>query len=71
MIRLDIKNCNMILTEEQQKNHHDHWEKVINMNTLTGEESLSSNQTQIIGQAKFPYYSLQKSFEKQTKMIED
>ena len=38
---------------------------------LTGEESLSSNQTQIIGQAKFPYYSLQKSFEKQTKMIED
>ena len=34
MIRLDIKNCNMILTEEQQKNHHDHWEKVINMNTL-------------------------------------
>ena len=42
MIRLEIKNCNMILTEEQQKYQHYHLEKLINMN-LTGEEILPSN----------------------------
>ena len=38
---------------------------------LTGEEILSSNQQQIIEQAKFTYYPLGKVFEKQTKTIED
>ena len=39
---------------------------------LTGEEILPSNQRQIIDQAKFSYYSpLGKSFEKQTKAIEE
>ena len=37
---------------------------------LTGEEILSSNQRQIIEQAKFTYYPLVKAFEKQTKTIE-
>ena len=38
---------------------------------LTGEEILSSNQKQIIEQAKFTYCPLGKAFEKQTKTIED
>ena len=38
---------------------------------LTGEEILPSNQQQIIEQAKFTYSPLGKSFEKQTKTIED
>ena len=38
---------------------------------LTGEEILSSNQRQIIQQAKFEYSTLKKAFEKQTKTIED
>ena len=38
---------------------------------LTGEEILTSNQQQIIEQAKFTYSPLGKAFEKQTKTIED
>ena len=34
MIRIDIKNCNMMLTEKQQKYQHYHLEKLINMNIL-------------------------------------
>ena len=38
---------------------------------LTGEEILTSNQQQIIEQAKFTYSPLGKAFEKQIKTIED
>ena len=38
---------------------------------LTGEDILPSNQQQIIEQAKFTYSPLGKSFERQTKAIED
>ena len=38
---------------------------------LAGEDILPSNQQQIIEQAKFTYYPLEKAFEKQTKTIED
>ena len=38
---------------------------------LTGEEILSSNQKQLIDQAKFTYSPLGKAFEKQIKTIED
>ena len=38
---------------------------------LTGEETLPSNQQQIIEQAKFAYSPLGKAFEKQIKTIED
>ena len=38
---------------------------------LTGEETLPSNQQQIIEQAKFTYSPLEKAFEKQIKTIED
>ena len=41
------------------------------MNILPGEEILPSNQQQIIEQAKFTYSPLGKTFEKQTKTIED
>ena len=34
MIRLEIKNNNMILTEKQQKYQHYHLEKLINMDIL-------------------------------------
>ena len=40
------------------------------MKYLTGEEVLSSNQRQIIEQAKFAYSPLRRAFEKQTKTIE-
>ena len=38
---------------------------------LTGEDILQSNQQQVIEQAKFTYSSLGKTFEKQTRAIED
>ena len=38
---------------------------------LTGEETLASNQRQMLEQAKFTYSPLGKASEKQTKMIED
>ena len=34
MIRVELKNCNTILTEEQQKYQHYHLEKAININIL-------------------------------------
>ena len=38
---------------------------------LTGEDTLLSNQQQIIEQAKFTYSSLGKAFNKQIKTVED
>ena len=38
---------------------------------LTGEDTLPSNQQQIIEQTKFTYSPLAKAFEKQIKTIED
>ena len=32
MLRLEMKNCNMILTEKEQKYQLNHFEKLINMN---------------------------------------
>ena len=34
MIRLEIKKCNMLLTEKLQKYQQQHQVKLINMNTL-------------------------------------
>ena len=34
MIRLEVKSCNIKLTEKQQKYQHYHLEKLINMNIL-------------------------------------
>ena len=38
---------------------------------LTGQDILPSNQQQVIGTAKFTYFSLGKMFKKQIKTIED
>ena len=38
---------------------------------LTGQDILPFNQQQVIGKAKFTYFSLEKMFEKQIKTIED
>ena len=71
MVRLEMKNCSMILKEYQQKYQHYHREKLINMNILQVEEILPSNQRQIREQVKFAYSPLGKAFEKQTKTIEE
>ena len=45
--------------------------KIDKYECLTGEETLPSNQKQIIEKVKFTYSPLDKAFEKQTKSIED
>ena len=65
MIRLVMKNYNMILIEKQLKYQLYHQVKFINMDILP------SNQQQIIEQARFTYPPLGKPFEKQIKAIED
>ena len=45
--------------------------KIDKFESLTGEETLPSNQSRIIEQAKFAYSPLGKAFEKQIKTIED
>ena len=64
-----MKNYNMI--ERLQKISALSSGKIGKYEYLTGEEILSSNQQQIIEQAKFTYSPLGKAFEKQTKTIED
>ena len=59
MIRVEVKNCNMILREKRQNDQLYHQVKLINMNIR-----------QIIEQAKSTYSPLGKAFEKQTKAIE-
>ena len=46
-------------------------DKISKYEYLTGEETLPSNQKQIIKQAKFTYSTLGKAFEKQVKTTED
>ena len=70
MIRLEMKNDNMRLTEKQQKYQHYHLEKWINMNILQV-KILPSDQRRLIEQAMFTYPPLRKAFEKQIKTIED
>ena len=62
MIRLEMKNYNMILIEKEQK---------YQLYNHVGEDILPSNQQQVIEQAKFTYSPLQKAFEKQIKTIGD
>ena len=71
MIRLEMKNYSMILTEKQPKYQPYHQAKLISMKYVTGEYILPSNQQQIIEQAKFTYSPLGKAFEKQIKTIAD
>ena len=58
------ENYNMILIEKLQKYQPYRQAKLTSMNMLLVQKILSSNQKQIIEQAKFTYSPLGKSFEK-------
>ena len=66
MIRLEMKNYKIILTEKQLRYQLYHQSKFINMNVL-----LVKIYYHLIEQAKFTYAPLGKAFEKQIKTIED
>ena len=70
MIRLEMKNCNMILTEAAKISALSSG-KIDKYEYFTGAEILSFNQKQIIEQAKFTYYPLGKAFKRQVKTIKD
>ena len=46
MIRLEMKNCNIVLTEGVQRHNHCHLVKLINV-SLTGEEILPLDQSKV------------------------
>ena len=58
MIRLEMKNYNMILIEKLLKYKLYHLTQTDKYKYLTDEEILPYNQKQIIKQAKFPYSPL-------------
>ena len=64
MIKLEMKNYNMILIEKMQKYQLYQQAKLISTNIV-----LPSNQKTKIEQAKFTYSPLGKAFEKQTKTV--
>ena len=68
MIRLEKKNCKMILIEKQKTSALSSV-KIRKYEYLTDEEILPSDQSRIIEQAKFAYSPSGKAFEKQTKII--
>ena len=59
-----MKNCNMILTEKQQKISALSSGKIDKYEYLTSEEILPADQNRIIEQGKFTYSPLGKAFEK-------
>ena len=74
MIKLEMKNYSMdkrIENREAAKRSALSSGKINKYEYLTGENMLPSNQKQIIEQGKFTYSPLGKTFEKQTKTIED
>ena len=64
MIRPEMKNNNMILTEKLPKYLLCHQIKFTKYEYLTAEEILPSNQKQMTQQPKFTYSPLGKAFEK-------
>ena len=58
----------MISTEKQQKYQLCHPDKY---KYFTGKEILRSDQSRIIGQAKFTYFPLAKTFEKKQKQLKN
>ena len=67
MIELEMKNYNMILTEEQKKISALSSGKIKKNQYLTGEEMLPPDERRVMKQAKFTYSPLEKALEKQTK----
>ena len=68
MIKLRMKNYNMLFIEAEKKSALSSG-KIDKYEYLTGEEKLPSNQKQIKEQAKSIYSPLSKAFEKQIKTI--
>ena len=62
MIRLEMKNCSMILIEKLQKYQDYHQVKLIR-------EILPPDQSRVIEQAKFTYSHSEKAPDKQTKKL--
>ena len=77
MIRLEIKNYNLILTEKPQNYQHYHLEKRKNMNMLHVRKILPFDQRRVIEQATYfklqvYLFSVRKIFRnKKTKTIKD
>ena len=59
-----MKNCNIILTEKQQKYQHYPLENLINMNILKAKKYYLLIKVELIEQAKFTYSPLGKAFKK-------
>ena len=68
ILRLEMKNCNMVLSSKNMSIII--WKKNDKYEYFTREEILFSNQREKIEQVKFPYSPLGKAFVKQTKPIE-
>ena len=71
MIRLEMKNYNMMITEKQPKFIKAKVKssgKIHKYEYLTGQEILPSNQQQIIEQARFTYSSFGKAFERRKQL---
>ena len=71
MIKLEMKNYNIILIEKQLKYQLYHQAKLISMNILLVKKYHHLINKKKIEQAKFTYSPLGKTFEKQIKTIED
>ena len=71
MIRLEMKNYNMILIEKQPKISALSSGKIDKYKYITGKDILRLNPQQIIEQARFTYSPLGKALERQIKTIED
>ena len=69
MKKLEMKNCNTILTEKKQKYQNYHWIKLININIL------QANKYYLLIKVEwyitYSPYLLGKALEKQRKAIED
>ena len=71
MIKLEIKNYNMILTQRQEKYRHYYPKKFDKYEYLRGEEILPPYQKRVAEKAKYAYCPLGKASEKQTKTMKN
>ena len=67
MIRLEMKNCNMILKYKQLKYQHYHLHRMKNMNILQVKKYYVQIK-KLVEQAKFAYFSLEKPLENKQKI---
>ena len=70
MIRLEMKNYDMILKKEQKYQYY-HLKKLTNIDILQVRKYYFPIPKKMIDQAKCTYFSLQKALENQAKEIED